>query len=417
MKKALFITLGVIVVAALVILNIRSGSGKKETVQVATVERRSVEQTVTASGDIRPRRRVNVSASAMGKVTRVAVVEGQRVELGDFLLQIDPETYESTVEQTAAAARAAAATLELEEASLAKAVVDYDRAQEMFDGGFLSEDQLRDARVAVDISRAKAKSARETYAQYQASLKKARHDLSEVRIEAEMTGVITALHVEEGESAIMGTLNNPGTVLLTIADLSEMEAEVRVDETEVVMVSPGQHARVRLDAFPDTTFSGVVSEVGNSAIRAQIGLGQQSVDFKVVITITDDIPDIRPGLSASVDIVVARAENALTVPIQCLTVRDEDALRRARGTQPEADSAEVEAGDAGRRRDIEGVLVVEDDAVVFRRVIVGIAGERYFEIESGVSAGETVVSWPFRALNDLREGDAVKVRGERKRDD
>jgi len=413
-KKTLFIVLGVVVVVVLIALNIRSGGGRKETVDVAEVERRDVEQKVTASGGIQPRRRVNVSASAMGKVTKVGVVEGQRVEVGDFLVQIDPAPYQSAVDQTSAIARAAEAKLELEKASLAKTVVDYERAIEMHNGGYLSEDQLRDAKVSVDISKAKVKSARETLAQYRASMNKARHDLSQVRIMAEMAGVITALNVEEGESAIMGTLNNPGTVLLTIADLSEMEAEVRVDETEVVLVVPGQLARVRLDAFPDTSFAGRVSEVGNSAVRSQIGLGQQSVDFKVVVTITDEIPGIRPGLSASVDIVVAEASDVLTVPIQCLTVRDESTLgtsrRSARDDDAEKDSADTGGAELGGRRGMEGVLIADDGAATFRRVDVGIAGERYFEIKSGVSEGEKVVSGPFRALNDLRDGDPIKVR-------
>jgi HlyD family secretion protein len=351
----------------------------------------------------------------MGKVTTVAVEEGQTVERGDFLLQIDPAPYESSVEQLEAAVRGARATLELERATLKKARYDHERAQQMHEKGFMSEDALRDAVVAVEIAEAKEKSAGEVLSQHTANLNKARHELDEVRITAEMSGVVTAVNVEEGESAIIGTINNPGTVLLTIADLSEMEAEVLVDETEVVFVELGQRAEVSLDAYPDTTFAGTVTEVGNSAVRSQLGMGQESVDFKVVISIDDAIPNIRPGLSASVDITVAEAKDALAVPIQCLTVRDaaKEAARApasARGDSAAAD----EDGDAGAeagadKDDVGGVFVVEGDKAVFRRVSVGIAGESHFSVEWGLSEGETVVIGPFRAIGDLKSGDPVKV--------
>jgi HlyD family secretion protein len=406
LKKVLIIGGGAIVIAVLVLLNLRSDRRSRTEVQVAEVERRDVEKIVTASGNIQPRRRVNVSASAMGKVTRVAVEEGDTVAKGDFLLEIDPIAYATSVEQLEAAARGAAASLELEQANLKKAEYDHARARELRAKDFLSEDELRDAAVALDVARARVKTAMEQLSQTRANLAKARHELSQVRITAEMSGVIVALNVEEGESAIMGTLNNPGTVLLTVADLAEMEAEVRVDETEVVFVAPGQPATVRLDAFPDTTFRGEVREVGNSALRAQAGMGQESVDFEVVVTIRETIPDIRPGLSASVDITVAEARDALAIPIQCLTVRDERALDRdaSAGGDGAAASDSLD-GD----RDVEGVFVVEDGVARFRRVSVGIAGERHFAVAWGLEEGEQVVSGPFRAIAELRDGDPVKV--------
>jgi HlyD family secretion protein len=229
--------------------------------------------------------------------------------------------------------------------------------------------------------------------------------------------------VEEGESAIMGTLNNPGTVLLTISDLSEIEAEVRVDETEVVMVKPGQPAVVRLDARPDTTFNGVVTEVGNSAIRSQAGLGQESVDFKVKVAIKDVIPNVRPGLSASVDITVAQEKAALAVPIQSLTVRDEARLKRERAHgKKEARSAaattaaaatDTTASDDSKPKDIEGVFVVEKDIAHFRPVRVGIAGQSYFVVKSGLKKDDSVVSGPFKTIADLKDGERVKIKQEK----
>jgi HlyD family secretion protein len=416
-KKIVIIAAGAVVLAALIYFNIRSDKGAKTEVTVTEVKRRDVTKIVTASGNIRPKRRVNVSASAIGKITKLAVKEGDTVSQGDFLLEIDPTGYRSAVDQLEAAVRGAEATLELEKATLEKARYDYERTLELSKQEFVSENELLDARVAVEIAEAKVKSARESLVQYQANLAKAQHELDEIRITAEMSGVITALNVEEGESAIMGTINNPGTVLLTISDLSEMEAEVLVDETEVVFVEVGQRASVTLDAFPDTSFSGVVSEVGNSAIRSQIGLGQESVDFSVVIAIEDTIPDIRPGLTASVDITVARSSDVLTIPIQCLTVRDESALEES-DAKARRDTAETAGGTDEvdeEAKDVEGVFVVKDGAVSFRRVEVGIAGEKYFEVKSGVEEGESVVDGPFKAIAELRDGDRVEIKEKRKR--
>jgi HlyD family secretion protein len=259
------------------------------------------------------------------------------------------------------------------------------------------------------------------HTQARANLRRARHDLRQVRIVAEMSGVIAALNVEEGESAIMGTINNPGTVLLTIADLSEMEAEVRVDETEVVLVRTGQEATVRLDAQPDTTYRGVVTEVGNSALRVQVGMGQESVDFKVVVAINDSIPNIRPGLSASVDIGVAKEKKAVAVPIQCLTVRDPARLaREKRRGKNDANASDTIAADTAstddKPREIEGVFVVEDGVAHFRPVRVGIAGQSHFVVLSGLKQGEQVVSGPFKTIADLKDGQAVKIKKDTERE-
>jgi HlyD family secretion protein len=313
----------------------------------------------------------------------------------------------------------------MENAALTKARDDFERSQKLFNGGYMSDTELKAARSSLDMSEARARSANESAVQMRASLQKAKHELGQMRITAEMSGVITALNVEEGESAIMGTLNNPGTVLLTIADLSEIEAEVRVDETEVVMVKPGQTALVRLDARPDTTFKGIVTEVGNSAIRSQAGMGQESVDFKVVVAIQDEILSVRPGLSASVDITVAEEKSVLAVPIQSLTVRDEARLKRERERGKDAkkkgaaaaDTAAADTtGDDSKPKDIEGVFVVEKEIAHFRPVRVGIAGQSYFVVRSGVAKGEQVVSGPFKVIGDLRDGERVRIKKETEKD-
>lgn len=416
MKKLIIALVIVVIIAILVILNLRSNRKARTGVYLSEVKKRNIEKIVTASGTIEPKRQVNVSASAIGKITKLAVREGQHVNKGDFILQIDPTQYQSSVDQLEAAIRAAEAALEMEQATLRKSEYDLKRAEELHAKEFLSDEELKSAEISVEINRARVKTAKETLARENATLKTAKHNLREVRITAEMSGIITALNVEEGESAIMGTLNNPGTVLLTIADLSEMEAEIQVDETEVVYIKVGQKAEVKLDAYPDTTFSGTVTEVGNSAIRSLAGVGQESVDFKVVVAIQDSIPNIRPGLSASVDIVVANVENGLGIPIQCLTVRKKSDLEKGRGKTGavmKADTTSERSEDEDGEEDeeeIEGVFVVVQGEARFRPVQVGIAGESYFHVESGLELGEKVVSGPFDVINDLNDGDAVKIR-------
>jgi len=423
-RKVILIGAGVVVLAALMLANLKARDGHRTEVQVTPVTTHDVSKIVTASGEIQPRKRVNVSAGAIGKVTKLAVKEGDHVNKGDFLLEIDAVNFEASVNELEAAVRGAQASVDLEKASLQKAQDDFERAQQLSEKGFMSETELKSADATLEMAQARARNADETLAQTKASLTRARHDLRQMRITAEMSGVITGLNVEEGESAIMGTLNNPGTVLLTIADLSEIEAEVRVDETEVVLVKPGQPAVVRLDARPDTTFNGVVTEVGNSAIRSQAGLGQESVDFKVKVAIKDKIPNVRPGLSASVDITVAEEKGVVAVPIQSLTVRDEARLKRERAhgkVAPKSGNASTDTTTAKsptevKPRDIEGVFVVEKGVAHFRPVRVGIAGQSNVVVTSGLAKGENVVSGPFKTIGDLKDGERVRIKQEKEKE-
>lgn len=409
MKKWLIGGGVVLVIAIFVVLNLLRGGSKTE-VQAEGVRRRDITKTVTASGNIRAKRQLDVSASSIGKVTALAVREGDLVEKGDFLLEIDPTGYESAVDQLDASIRAGEAALGMEKANLEKSQYDLSKTEKLFEAQLVSEEDLRNARLNVEVSTGGVRSAEENLSQQRANLRKARHDLKEVRITADISGTLTALNVDEGESAIMGTLNNPGTVLLTISDLAEIEAEVLVDETEVVFVKVGQAAKVTLDAHPDTTYQGVVAEVGNSAVRSQLGLGQTSVDFKVVVAINDTIPNVRPGLSANVEIEVADAKDVLSVPIQCLTLRKKSDLMN---TQESSDSAAGGSAENDEGKDneeeVEGVFVVKDGKALFRPTVVGIAGSNYFQVISGPGEGDKVVSGPFKAINELKDGDPVKV--------
>jgi len=423
-KKWLPLVLVVVVVVVLVGVSL-SRRDRSQTVDTAKVKRRDMTSVVRASGTIQPKKKVNVSANAMGTVTRLTVVEGQRVNQGDLLLEIDPTEYRAVVQALEASVNTGLADLRLAEASREKAELDFNRMSELYRQGMASEEEIDAARTTGKVEAARVESARHRLEQIRANLEKARHDLGKVTITAPMTGLITRLNVEEGENAIMGTLNNPGTVLLTIADMGTMEAVVEVDETEVVQVRLGQNATVEIDAFPGEKFTGTVTEIGNSPIRS--GGGQQAVDFEVKITLVRAPETIRPGLSAKARITVAGREDAVAVPLGAVTARDwpllESAIAEAKGGEARAREAALEglgfsdeaAGEEVDREETEGVFVVRDGWVKFVPVELGIAGEEHFEIVSGLEEDETVVEGPFRVLRELRDGEKVRSKEDLKK--
>jgi HlyD family secretion protein len=330
------------------------------------------------------------------------VEEGDRVRKDQFLLQIDPEELESSVMRIQAALESARASRDQAQYQMKQRDSDLKRIEKLYRQGYRTDEDVETARTAFDVAVATYEAAKQRVVEQNALLKSAKHDLKEVTINAGMNGVVTRLNVEEGETAIMGTINNPGTILMTIADLSTIEAEVEVDETEVVYIDLGDKAEVTLDAFPDTTYWGSVTEIGNSPILSSSVTGQQGVDFKVVVTITDSIPNVRPGLSADAEIIVAERDSAISIPIQSLTVRQKKDLKSREGS--DADSLETE------NEDIEGVFVVEEGEAFFRRVSIGISSSKYFEVLSGLDKGESVVSGNFKAIRDLKDGQRVEIK-------
>ena len=431
MKKKIFIPVAAIILVAVVVSILKSGDKAEFKVETKEIVQKNLTALVNCSGTIQPKRKVDVSANAMGTIVHLAVVEGQRVNEGDLLLEIDPSEYDAAVKALDATIKSSRADLELAEASLDKAVQDHDRAEELYQENIVSEEQGATARTNARIEQARVEAARHRITQYQANLDKAHHDLTKVTITAPMTGVITRLNVEQGENAIMGTLNNPGTVLLVIADLGTMEAWVEVDETEVVKVELGQVAEVEIDAFPDQKFIGKVTEIGNSPLRVRTGASREAVDFEVKITLDGTLPNIRPGLSAKAEITVADRAEALAVPLGSVTVRDwplkSADIRRYTGAKARKQKAALEefgfgAKDSARdttetgsddvkRKETEGVFILKDGFVKFVPVKIGIAGEDDFEILSGLAAGQTVVTGPFRILRQLKDGAMAESEG------
>ncbi|MBV9772901.1 MAG: efflux RND transporter periplasmic adaptor subunit [Gemmatimonadetes bacterium] len=416
-------------IAAAVVLVVAAGGGvaaktalaKKGTeVRTEVVARRDLVSTVTASGTINPKRKVDISADISGRVIQLAVQDGQWVNKGDLLLRIDPTQYEAAVRRSEAAVAQAQAQAAQARANLIQAQSAVQRAERLGQSKeLISTADIEQARTQASVSQAQAEAARFGVAQAQASLSEAREALRKTTIVAPMSGRVTRLNIEEGETAIVGTMNNPGSLLLTVADLSVMEAKVKVDETEVPHIAIGDSAHVRIDAFPNRTFGGTVTRIANSSLKgassgAATGTTDQAVDFEVVITLDNPPEQLRPDLSATADIVTDNRKGALSVPIIALTVRDSAGKKLDSGDKDEDkdDAAPKPTTPPTKHADeegVEGVFVIRGDTVAWVPVQVGISGDKYFEVKSGLRGGEVVVSGSYQAIRELESGAKIRL--------
>ena len=411
-------------------------------VSAESLQRRDLEAIVSASGKIDPKKTVNISAQSMGRVTRLAVNEGDRVKTGQFLLQIDPVATESAVRRDEASVAAAKTSLEQArigvtsaETALELARQNFKRQEELWAAGLTTretfertQNDLQAREVDLRAREQEIRTREEQLRQTMAGLTSTQHNLRQSYFEAPFDGIVTRRNVEVGDTAVVGTMNNPGTVLLTIADMSVIEAEVEVDETDIPLVQMGQQAKVTIDAIPDRTFKGHVTEIGNSPIQTTgSAAGQRTAtNFKVVITIDEAVPDVRPGFTCTAEITTATREKAVAVPIQALTVReliyDEkgNVIRTPRppkprftfgapGESPVSASTPGELLPGQKREEVEGVFVVRDGKAEFVKVKLGIAGERYFEVTDGLKDGDRVITGPFDSVRNLYDGDMVIV--------
>jgi HlyD family secretion protein len=362
------------VVILLAVLAVRNAGDRSIEVRAETVEARDLTSVITATGSVRPRRQVNISSDVVGRVVELNVEEGDEVERGMLLLRIDPSTADAQVSQA--------------RANLVQAERDLDRLLTLRDRdpNLVSRQALEEAETRVAVQQSTLQSAEFGAAQARASLEVSEDQRARTTIIAPMSGRVTRLNIEEGETVVVGTMNNPGSLLLTISDLSVIEAVMSVDETDVPRISVGDTARVELDAFSGQRFTGVVSRIGNSAIQATGGQTRATVDFEVVLTLVDPPTALRPDLSASADIVVDRRNGAVAVPIISVTIRDEPEDRT------------------------EGVFLVREGRAVWTPVEIGITGEEHFEILSGVQPGDVVVSGPYQVIQGLEDGRTVTAR-------
>ncbi len=430
-KKIVIGLILVVVIGALAVANFAFRRTDAVSVTVEKIERHDLEAVVSASGKVQAKRSVDISAETMGKIVNLTVAEGQLVKKGELLLQIDPRNLETAVQNREASLATARSTLQQTRAqvessrvALKQAEDTFARQEGLFKNGLLSRQEFEQAQHNVELRRTDlqvaeqaVKTQEQRIRQEEASLESARYDLNKVSIVAPMDGIITRRNVEEGETAVVGTMNNAGTVLLTIADLSVIETEIEVDETDIPDIRIGQPATITIDAFPDKTFNGTVTEVGNSPIQAT-GTNQtgRATNFQVVVTIDGEVPNVRPGFTCTAEITTGTREHALGVPIQAMTVRELVVDASGAIVKPEVvpgstrqPIAPQELQPGQERKEFEGVFVVRDGKAAFVPVKTGIVGDKYFEVLDGLSEGDQVITGPFASVRNLREGDAVTI--------
>jgi HlyD family secretion protein len=432
-NKKILVGLGIVVVlGGVAFANFKFKRQDGVAVNVEAVQKRDLQAVVSASGKIQPQRLVNISADTMGRVTDLKVEEGQRVQKGQFLLQIDPRNLTTAYNQTQASLGAARSQMEQlrvaaesQKTALKQAQDNLARQQQLWKGGLTTKETLENAENTVRMRQADLNSSerqietqRLRMTQEQASLENAKLNLSKVRIESPITGIITRRNIEEGETVVIGTMNNAGTVLLTVADMSVIQAEVEVDETDIPNVQLGQKAKITIDAMPGKSLTGKVTEIGNSPIQAAgTTSASQATNFKVKVTAEGEIPDVRPGFTCTAEITTATRQQVLAVPIQATTVREkvvdkdgkmvaeDNATGKRRTTTVQA--AELKPGQ--QRKELEGVFVVKNNKAVFTPIKTGIAGEKYFEVTSGINERDQVIVGPFSSVRELADGAAVKI--------
>jgi HlyD family secretion protein len=401
----------VVVAGVAVVAGARGRQGKGLEVQTAKVSRQEIVQKVNATGKIQPKTQIKISADVSAKIKKLGVVEGQWVEKGAFLVELDRERYLAAVESAEANVRSAQANATLVRQNLDRAQREFARSKELLARELESQSEFDAKQTAYQVEEARLKSAIEQVEQARASLKQARDDLSKTTIYAPMSGTVSALNKEVGEIALGSQFQ--ADVILVIADLSEMEAQVNVDENDIVSIHAGQAAEIQSDALLAQSLEGKVSEISSSANTTASGTTEQKTEFEIKIGITDPPKTLRPGMTATADIVTNTNPRALSVPLQCVALRTVDQLLRKGEKRKDAEARFKPDKDGF----VEVVFVIEGRKAVARQVRTGIQSDELIEILDGLKEGEEVVTGSYRAISkDLENGAVVRINNEKKPD-
>src|ERR1700691_1309827 len=443
-KKVLIGVGAALVLVIIVSVTVYQSRKNLVTVQTGKVEKENLASVVSASGEVKPKTYVNIGANAFGKIIKLHVKEGDHVKKGQLLAQLENVQSSADVNATRASVQAAETDAVASDAALntsladlnrAKsdaehAKLDWDRAQGLYNAALIAKQDydvkkaawdsavagLAQAEAKVAQAKAEKDSADKHITQNQANLTRVADVLQKTTYEAPFDGVITNLPVREGETVVIGIQNAPGSTMMTLADLSVITAEVKVDETDIVNVQVGQPVQVTIDAIPKKTFKAVVTQIGDNAIvrstgvstSQQISTSQEAKDFKVVVTLQDPPDDLRPGLSATAKITTATRGNALTIPIQALTIRRQSDLvpKDEKGAVQAAAPAKDPSKD---KEEIQGVFILRNHKAEFVPVDTGIAGTTDIEVMKGLKEGDEIVTGSYKVLRTLRPGSSVKV--------
>ncbi len=431
-KKILIGLVIVAILGAIVYANLTFTRTTGTEVATEKIEKRDLEAIVSASGTIQPIRQVNVGAPAAGEVVELHANEGDIVKAGQFLMQIDPRNLQIQVDSQNASLEAARSSLEetrrsveSAKAALTQSTATFARQEGLMKSGLTSRDAFeaaqndlaqRQAAVAQGEQSLKTQSTRIN--QQESLLQNAQYDLSKVRITSPIDGVITKRDVDVGEMVSGNAFQT--MALLTVADMSVIRAEIEVDETDIPSVTIGQPAKITIDALPDKTFVGKVTEVGNSPIAAAAGSTTRATNFKVIVTLVGQVPNVRPGFTCTAIITTATRQKVVAVPIQAMTLREvtldqegqmvHEPLPTGRGGAPRRLTTTADALKPGQtRKEVEGVFLIRDGHAVYTPIKTGIAGEKYFEVLDGMKDGDQVITGPFASVRGLKDGDVVKL--------
>ena len=444
-KKVLIGVGAALLLLIVVAIGIHQSNKGVVTIQTGKAQKQDLASIVSASGEIKPKTYVNIGANAFGKITHLYVREGDRVKKGQMLAQLENVQSAADVAATKASlqasrtdAVAAEANLNTARADLNRAKADYERArldwdrgEGLFKAGVISKAdydtrratwQTTEAGVAqaeARVAQAKAQldSAQGHIVQTDATLTRMSDVLQKTVYAAPFAGVITNLPVREGETVVIGIQNAPGSTLMTLANMSVITAEVKVDETDIVSVQLGQPAEVAIDAIPKKVFHAVVTEIGNNAIVRSTGVAtsqstsasQEAKDFKVVVTLSDPPEDLRPGLSTTAKITTATRSNVVTIPIQAITIRRQEDLETNEKGSVQAAAPQKDAPKDKKNEEIQGVFVIRNKKAEFVSVQTGIAGTTDIEVLGGLKEGDEIVTGSYKVLRTMKPGTSVKI--------
>lgn len=446
-KKIAIIAGVVILLGAVVGFTVNQSQKNVVTVQTGKVVRQDISSIVTASGEIKPKTYVNIGANAFGQITKLYVKEGDKVKRGQLLATLENvqpaadvnamkaqlATNETDVIASEAALKTAIAQSKSSTADLARAKLDYERAESLYSSQLIAKQDYDAKKAAYEVAQAVAAQDQARVAQAKANLASTQQHISQTKAQltrqmdvlsktvytAPFDGTITNLPVHEGETVVVGIQNSPGSTLMTVSDMHVITAEVHVDETDIVNVKLGQPAEVTIDALPGQTFKGKVTEIGDNAIVRSTGVStsqstsgsQEAKDFKVVVTLENPPVNLRPGLSATAKVTTGSEHNVLAIPIQALTMRDENELNAQTARKKAIDkTAPVIPSARKEAKDIQGVFVVTPGRKAeFRKVDTGLTGTTEIEIKNGLKENDEIITGSYKVLKTLRNGAGVKV--------
>ncbi len=417
-KLIIFSVIGVVILLVIIAAVVSGNKDKLTVVQTEKAGKRDITQVVSGTGAIQPETKVDISAEVSGEIVTLPVKEGETVNKGDLLVKIKADIYSERIQQQRAGVNYSQSQVEVAENNVRKTELEYQRTQQLFNSGLVSQSDLDNSKIAYEVAQSQLKSARANVNQNVAILKQSAQDLSKATIKSPMDGIVTQLNSELGEK-VVGTQTMAGTTIMTISDLSVMDAEIEVSETDITFVKIGDTAKVQVDAFPDRNIKGVVYEISNTAKSKGVGTQEQIINFIVKIRILDTDIFLKPGMSCNADIKVNSKQNVLAVPIQSITARDE--MKENGTNQPGENEPKRVGEDDNKKKEKpkEVVFVVEAGnpaKVKLVTVKTGISDDKYIEILEGLQPDMEIVKGPYKAISkDLDEGSKIKIDNEIKK--